>query len=404
MAWGSLTVGRVLLSETPSISHQVNASSGVQGLTLEGLQSTPPLTRAQVRARQEDLMAMLDRDLPLVFSNKDNHTGFYRVSDIGTRDTYWAADMVQFFPWNLTLTRIGTDNSIDMESRLASVVRLNDFALSGERWHAPAPGAYAYWTGFTQPGSSVSRPLANGEGSITVYRAIPAGVHPRWGISAPNYLRGRVRLHVAGQERSGIQFRVSDAADWELSNGVVRVRPRSSGGLLDIGVWDGPAWSDKAYDVVVGSAITPPFDAVTVLRNDFECVVIRLVKSKSPGRTLLDLTLRRGSRFVEGYLSTDASATLGFQTQASVTTTNNAASGYIVASGDDADGNRIAMGAPRAFTGSTTGAISKAASTSLAFWAGVVLNGSAPAAGDAATDLRNQYIGALAEQVQAVKR
>lgn len=556
MAWGSLTVGRIALSETDTLSHQVNASSGEQSVAITGLQSMPPLTQAQARARAEDLMATLDTALPLIFTNKDNHTGFYSVKDVGTKFTDWAE--AEFFKWTLSLTRIGTDNSVDMESRLASVVRLNDFALTGERWHAPSPGAYGYFTGTTQPSGQVVRPLANSEGSITVYRGIPANVHPRWGISAPNYLKGRARLLVSSQERSGIGFRIADATNWELNNGLVRVKPRAANGLLDIGIWDTAAWSDKAYDITAGGAITAPFDAITVLRNDFEAVVIRLVKTKAPGRILVDLTLRRGARFVEGYIQTDASATLGigiggvplnqnpyFETnvlnwfpkggagvtiarstlqfhegvasmlltpngtavtaeyecdsiaaipgqalmasawvrcsvarnytlnmnyfsgapgtgagylgstagtpvalvantwtlvttsgsapastnsaslgayidgtpantvqlwtdEATLTntlpTTNNAATGYIVATANDADGNRAVMGSPRTFTGSTTGGITKAASTAFAFWVGVVLDGAAPLAGDAATDLRNQYIGALAEQTLAVKR
>lgn len=567
MAWGNLSVGRIPLHETHVLSHQVNATTGEQSVSIEGQEAMPPLDQDGVRARQEDLMAMLDRALPLIFERKDNHTGFYRVKDVGTRATYWVGE-AEFFGWNLSLTRIGTENAVDMESRLASIVRANDFALTGERWHAPSPGAYGYFTGTTQPGSSVSRSLADGEGAITVYRAIPAGVHPRWGITAPNYLRGRARVLVNWVERSGVGFRVPDALSWEINNGLVRVRPRSNGGVLSIGVWDTGlgGWSEKPYGVIVGTEITPPFDSVTVLRNDFEAVVIRLVKSKSPGRILVDLTLRRGSRVVEGYVQTDSSATMGFMhsptplnrnpffeelgalsstavgyflkvgstfnrttglfhegiasglltpdgvsasaefeswpvpcspgmdmqmsmwvripvsrnmnfainwfsnpppygggpgtgylsstaspataivantwTQVFLTgvapastqsasidayldatpaasttlrvdevklgqyllTTNNAATGYLVAAADDTDGNRAAMGSPRSFTGSTNGVMTKTAVTSFAFWAGTVVDGSAPAAGDAATDLRNQYIGSLAEQTLAVAR
>lgn len=401
MAWGQLTVGRIILRETYDLSHQVNATTGEQSISIEGIESMPPLTLAQARAKQEDLAAMLDRALPVILSTKDNNTGFYYVKDVGTKITEWPE--AAFFGWNLSLARIGTENAVDMESRLGPSVRTNSFTLLGERWHAPAVGHYGYFTGSTHPSGSVSRVLADSEGTITVYRGVPANINPVWGVTAPNALLGRSRVLVAGQERSGVGFRVA-STDWSLTNGLVRVTALASGGVLKFEAWDGAVWSSNDLDVTVGTDLTAPFDAMTVLRNDFECVVIRLVRTKSPGRSLIDLTLRRGARFVEGFIQTDSSATLGVKTHASVTTTNNDASGYIVETADDASGNRITLGSPLTFTGSTTGGVSKAATTTFSFYVGQVIDGSAPASGDAATVLLDQYIGSLTEQTLAVKR
>jgi hypothetical protein len=339
----------------------------------------------------------------VVFEAKDNHTGFYTVSDTGSKLTDWPE--AEFFGWNLSLKRVGTENAVDMESRLASVVRLNSFALTGERWHAPAVGAYAYFTGTGgSPSGTVSRVLADGEGTITVYRGIPAGVNPTWGITAPNYLLGRVRFKADSQERSGTGIRLN-ATGWELTNGLVRVTPLASSGILKIESWDGGAYSTTSLDFAAAGGTLAAFDSVTLLKNDFECVVLRLVKSLSPsGRVLVDLTLRRGSRFVEGFVQSSASNTISLTVNGGLATTNNAASGYIVASGDDAAGNRYIMGSPLTFTGSTGGVISLASTTTFAFFAGHVIGGGSPASGDGATTIRDQYIGSLAEQTLAVKR
>ena len=391
MAWGTVTVGRIALRETYDLSHQVNATTGEQSVAMEGMESSPPFTAAQVNARQQDLMAMLDRDLPLVFSSKSQHTGFYRVKDVGTKLTEWPE--AAFFGWNLTMVRIGTENAVDIESRLGSVVRQNAFSLTGERWHAPAVGAYGYFTGNTPPSGSVDRVLDDAEGTIRVYRGIPADINPVWGSTAPNYLLGRSRIVVDGQERSGVGFRVA-TTDWSLTNGLVTVTPMAAGGMLTIAGYD--------LDVTVTTDLAPPWDAMTVLRNDFECCVVRLVKSKTAtGRILLDLTLRRGSRFVEGFLQTDSSTTLGIKTDSAVTTTNNDTLGYIV---ESAGTDRLTIGVPVTFTGSTTGGVSKTTTTTLPFYVGLVVNGASPASGDSAVNLRDQYIGALTEQAQAVKR
>jgi hypothetical protein len=392
VSWGIVQVGRIYLRETYDLSHQVNATTSESQVSMEGMESSPPFTVAQVNARQQDLMAMLDRDLPVIFSDKDEHTAIYRVKDVGTKLTEWPE--ATFFGWNLNLVRIGTDNAVDMESRFGSTIRSNAFALTGERWHAPAVGAYGYFTGSSNPSGSVARVLANGEGTITVYRGIPDDINPIWGIAPANYLLGRVRMTVDGQERSGVGFRIATTS-WSLTNGLVTVSPIASGGVLNVAGTD--------MDVTVsGTDLTAPWDAVTVLRNDFEAIVVRLIRGKAgSGRTLLDLTLRRGSRFVEGFLQTDTSGTVGVKTHASVTTTNNAATGYIIAtSGTD----RITLGSPVSFTGSTTGAISKATSTQFPFYVGLVVAGASPASGDSAVNLRDQYIGTLAEQTLAVKR
>lgn len=401
MAWGTLQVGRLQLRETYDLLYAVNATTGEQSVSLEGMESTPPWTEAQLEARSHDLISLLDQAIPVVFSSKGDHTGMYVVRDVGAKVTRWPE--ATSLPWTLSLGRIGSENAVDMESRLGSVVRTNSFALTGERWHAPAIGAYAYFTGTTPPSGSVGRALADAEGTISVFRDIPAIANPVWGITASNYLLGRSRLTVDGQERSGVGFRIASTA-WVLTNGVIRVSPLASSAMLRIEGWDGAAWSTHDFDITVATDLAPPLNAVTVIRNDFECVVIRLVKDRAPGRTMVDLTLRRGAAFVEGFIQTDSSATLGVKTDSSVTTTNNDATGYIVETANDASGNKLTLGVPITFTGSTTGGVSKAAVIQLPFYVGYVIDGSSAVSGNTAIDLRDQYIGTMTEQTLAVKR
>lgn len=402
MGWGSLQVGRTPLRETYEVSYQVNATTGQQSVALQGMESSPPFTEAQIVARSEDLVAMLDRALPVTFSSKATQNGLYEVQDVGAVITGWPE--AKFFNWTLRLNRIGAENAVDIESRLGSVVRQNDFALTGERWHAPAVGAYGYFTGTAQPSGSIGRVLADAEGTVTVFRDIPAGVSPVWGIAAPNYLLGRSRVLVDGVERSGIGVRVA-TTDWTLTNGLIRVTPNAAGSMLQIEGWDGAAWSTQDLDITVGTDLAPPWDAMTILRNDLECVVLRLIKSKSPsGRILVDLTLRRGAAFVEGFIQTDASATLAVKTDPALTTTDNDATGYIIETSNDANGNQFTSGSPITFTGSTTGSISVAASIEFPWYAGYVIDGTSGVSGNTAIHMRDQYIGALTEQALAVKR
>jgi len=208
-ALGTLRVGRMTLKEGFVISDQVNATTGESSVSLTGREIYPGVPEATVIARQEDFIAMFGRSTPVTFSSKSNNDGFYIVHDVGAVLTKWEAEAT-YLDWTLSLTRVGAENAVDQESRIASVVRANDFTLPGDRWLAPPPLHYAFYTGGTTPSGSVLRALADGEGTIKVYRGMPANTNPRWGCTPSAYIAGRSRILVGGVERTGLSFRISD--------------------------------------------------------------------------------------------------------------------------------------------------------------------------------------------------
>jgi hypothetical protein len=396
--WGSIQLNRTLLRERFAA-----AETGVnRAMDLDGQESTPPLTRPVLVATHDNLNA-LDSDSPIAvtWTDKPERNGYYQVKSCGSTITEERGDRV-LADWKISLDRLGSAGEIDLQSRLTGAVRLNDFGLPGERWHAPPIGHYAYYTGSTSPTTMTRTGV---DGAMTVYRSVPSGVSPRWGCAPTDYLKGRARVTdtAAGLEVDGTQ-RPVPAAAWALSNGLVNVAPTASAGVLDVQAYTGGAWHSKLWNVTIGGANVAAWDSVTLLRNDLEHVVLRLTASRSPGRAVLDLALRRGARTVEGYLQSGSSATLAVYLRTLETNTSAAASGYVVATGNDADGNRFAAGSARTFGAHTNGGVSKAAATGLDFWLGVQTGGASPSAGDAVLDLRNQYIGALAESTYAVRR
>jgi hypothetical protein len=396
--WGSVQLGRNLLRET----FDVNEQGGDRTLDFDGQESNPPLTRAVLTATHDNINAMeADSPVAVTWTDKPERNGFYQVKANSSTLTEYKNDTVTA-DWKVTLSRLGAVGEVDIQSRLTGVVRLNDFSLTGERWHAPAIGHFGYYTGATSP-STMTR--ATSDGTITVYRSVPAGASPRWGCDPLTYLKGRVRVAdtVAGLEVDGTE-RSLPAAGWALSNGLVNVVPTASGGVIDVQAYTGGAWHSKLWNVTVAGSGVAAWDSASILRNDLEHAILRLSASRSPGRVTLDLALRRGARTVEGYLQSGSSATLAVYLRTLETNTSAAASGYVTATGNDADGNRFAAGSARSFTAHTNGGVSKASATALDFWLGVVAGGGSPASGDAATDLRNMYIGSLAEATYAVRR
>lgn|SRR5574341_129641 len=405
--WGTITFGRMTLREADVVGSDIHASSGLRSLTITGEESNPPLTAAQVKQRQEDLMGMKDMLIPVIFTVKTDHNGYYLVEDVTSDLTNWNVDGVtntgQKFSWSVRLTRIGPDNAVDLESRLTGTARVNNFGLSAEKWHAPSIGHYGYYTGTTQP-SSMTR--TSEDGAITVYRTVPADINPRWGSAVSTYMSGRVRVKLGGVERSGVNVATA-ASGWSLNNALVNVTPGTSG-TLSVDAYDGSSYDAKEWNTSIGASASSPtttWEAVTILRNDPEQCTIRLLDSQSPGRSILDLTLRRGSRFVEGYLQTDRSTTLGVWLQNAEAGTAPASGGHVVATSNDAQGHKFIVGSAKTFTANTVGGgLFKDSTTTMDFFIGAVVNGTSAASGDVATVLTSQYIGAMAENTMGVKR
>lgn len=404
MSWGTITVGRLTLRETVLADDRVNQLTDARTLVIQGQESMPPLlTMAELNQRREDIMGLMGMTVPVRFTDKPNLDGYYRVVDTGAGQTNWQ-DEVAWVDWNLSLELIGPANAVDLESRLTAAGRVNDFGLSASAtWHAPAASAYGYDTGANTPSGTVSR--AGSDGTVTVFLDLPANTNPRWGSTLANYGAGRCRFTLDGFERTGTNLTVAGSA-WSLDNSLVRVTPAASA-TLSVDAWDSGAWTTKTWNVSVagsGAALGTP-SAVTVLRNDYEAATVRLVWDRAPGRATLDLTLRRGSRLAEGYLQTGAANTLAVYRASAEAGTAPASSAYVTATGNDAAGNRYLVASARSFTALTVqGGLQKTSTRTLDFGVGVVFNGGSAATGDAATDLRSQYLMAMAETTQGVKR
>lgn len=401
MAWGELKLGRVVTKETHTLVRSIDVD-GVQTIQLTGQDIYPGtgMTMERVRANQDDILSLLDKMVPIVFQNKTEHNGYYVVTSVETDKLYWVGEAARN-GWTVAARLIGPDNAVDIESRVANVIRANDHSLTGTRWHAPPIGHYAYYTGSALPSGSVAR--TGEDGAQTVYLGVPANISPRWGCAVGNYSAGRVRITVNSVERSGFNLAVP-ATGWQLSNGLLRITPMTSGGQLLIESHDGTQWEGKQWHIAKGGATTSlgTFDAATILRNDPELIVIRLMRNGAPGRTLVDLTLRRGSRFVEVYIQTDSSVTLGAYLNTNEAFTNG--TGVNTATANDAAGNKAVIGSARTYNANANGGLSKAAVTKMDLWIGSVVGGTGAAAGDAANDLRDQYIGTMAESTRAGKR
>lgn len=399
--YGVIQVGRLSLREDDSLDFQLQGDGNTTTFTLNGQESVDRLGYALVQKRMDDLVGLSGQMLPVSFSHKSELNGFYRVRDVGGTVRKWSEQSAAIVPWSMTMERIGYTNEINIESRLSGpITRVNDHSATGKRWHAPAGSHYAYSAGSTTP-LFVTR--ASSDGAMTVYHTLGSLVNPRWGTTVTTYGNGRCRfLDSSGVERSALQVPVSPTG-WTLTNGIVRVQVNPATGVFEISAWTGGAWQVKGWELFhsTGPAVTLGVpDVVSVLRNDYECGVVRIVKALNPGRVFVDFVVRRGSRFVEIYVQHQFGTTL--KIVRSTPEASTASTGYLRATAADAQGNRFVVGSARSFTAdNVNGGISKTATPTLDAFVGVEV--AAPATGDAAADLFQQYLGSPAELVQGVK-
>lgn len=397
--WGVTTIGRLQMRETFEVDEGGGES---RTLGLAGQEASPDLTRDEFLLRHDGILALNDPLLPVTFTDKPERDGYYTVKSATAKYVEYVGDIIKS-DWTMELARLGSASEVDLQTRLTGAHRNNSFGASGERWQAPPIGHYGY---YAQGGNPSILTRTGADGAITVYRGVPAGALPRYGCAPSAYFAGAARLTVGGAALAGTD-RPLPTSSWALTNGLVNIVPAASGSgaTLDVQSYTGGAWRSKLWNISDGSVLTS-WLGVTLLRNDAEQVIVRLVGGTQPGRVTVDLTLRRGSRFVEAYVQRSTSATLSVFLTSSETTTNNlAASGYVVATSNDAAGNKYVAGSAAASTTAhANGGVSKTSTVALDVFMGVAAGGSSAVSGDTAVHLRDQYIGAVSELVSVVRR
>lgn len=393
--WGILTVGGIAFRETTAVEE-----TGEGGFTIRGQESYPPQTLAAVRATHENVLGLQGQTVPAVLTDKTTRTAFYEVT--GATSTLVDKQNGQYVTatWQLTLRRAGSERDVEFESRVPTIGRADELAgtQTPSFWHAPPVGVTSYYTGATVPAGSVVRDSA--EGAVTVFTGLPVDVAPRWTAPASSYLAGSARVAVGGIRRAGLE--TAAGADWELSNGLVRVAADGFG--FAASAWDSGAYrSVKGFVPAVSGVNLATVPEFTILRNTPEEVAARLTYPTLPGRVTVDLCLRRGARFVTGVMKRHSAATLGIRRTAAEAVT--APTGGLRATSADADGNRFVVLSSRlpGTTDLATAYFSKATVTQLDFAVGFEV-GAAPVAGDAFADLLLQYLGTQVPTTRVIRR
>ena len=361
----------------------------------------------QARSLRDELHRMVDNDdliLPVVWTADASFDGYYRV--LGANLNLGIASLNGWYPFTCQLERMGSDGLIAIESRLQVGLRANAHSItlgSSEPIHG-VPDTHKAYNPDTATPTTMTRTLA--DGTVRVFRDMPQNIDPVWGIAAANFYKSACQIEV------GVTLRVVAGLDadnlpddWRINNAAVRVSPNGTSGRLDVAHFDGTIWETaKVWEVRVGGTEVGQWDNFSVLRNDASTVIVRLNRRDSEVTVVtLDLTLKRGSRFVEARITRNVAA--AFKIVRNTTEAATTLTGAIRATVNDGDGNRYVLGSSKAVTDDLVeGGITSASLIGWDFFIGSAIAGSSAVAGDAPADLVNQYHGYVTEVMNPVRR
>lgn len=360
-----------------------------QSLSLSGEQQVASLGATGQDFRRQ-LRAMTGQTVPMSWPESPIEEGWWTVNGA-------SADISRptFVEWSVDLSRVGSESESEFESHLVGADLRNDHGLTGRRFHAAPVAAYAYRVGGTLPSTIVR---VGEDGNVTTHLDV-GDVNPVWSVAPSGWYAGAATVTVSGRVVAGREA-PNTPRDWQIDNSLVRVTPGVDGSI-DVGCWDPQTagWVDKTFDFRINGGRVPSWEAVAVLHNTPAQVGIRLTR---PTMTL-DLSVRRGSRFVIGTIKRDVASDIKIERITAEAAT--VFTGGIHATSNDANGNRYVIGTAQSHTADTAqGGIEKTDTSSFSWMVGYEINGTTAQAGDTASDMMAQHIGYVAETVRPVLR
>ena len=402
-------------------------------ITMNGRISIDDTEISRAKAVRDQIVALADNpdelfvpmkwDGDVTINSVVRPTSATATMDPGALERGW-------FPWKITADRVPNGSQPNVESPLIGGFRANAAGVAGPPgtvvpWHAVPYAALDYYDG-ASAFQSVPYLLESATGQVGFYPFI-AGVGrktARMAIPPANWYDGAACVEQAYPD--GRYYTVHgrqlysglSSSGWRIGNGIIRITP-GTGGALVLQAWDSAtrAWGAShtltlsAYDGSSSYTVNR-INSVSILRNSPEECRIRIgLGLLSTGinyghRTMLDIKIRRGARFVECRWTTLGTAMLGAITEAA-STGGTTFTGGVVSGGPDAQGNLVAMFTPT-FASITTGPIAMDSTgvgiraLGWSFGVGIVLAGAFAVNPNRSTDLRDQYFAPYGERMTVV--
>lgn len=357
--------------------------------------------------------------VPVAWSEDSTRDGWYRILSTSV-STVPASLVAGWFRYQVEMVRMPGYSQPRLEHLHVGQYRTNVHGVESGYYYLGVPSAHVNF-GITGNGYDGYASRTTDSGALTIYGNQYPTITPAaaFEATASYYLPiassyvGAATIEVGTSLATVVGRQVPLSTNWRLSNGLVRVTPSASAGKIDIAHYDGTQWETaKTYRLrdTSLSVDVAALTSFTVLRNDPASVSIRLGLSVPhpsptfliplPDAPFLDLTLRRGSRFVEGHITNDHSWLVRRDTAEAATAVSPSG---IRATANDAGGNRFVMFTPHTKTNDlVNGGFTMTPAGGCSFVIGSEIGGSGSTGIDTAAELQEQFWASQTDRLVVV--
>lgn len=428
----SLTIGRIGVSvanggDGLSFDGPVNVSREGSTLTVTGF--VYGLARPAAAWRAGQILGLRGFDesvVPVTFSEAPELDGFYRVLDASC-DFVMIGSATQdaLVPWTVTLEEGAASRQPRVELYTVYSLMINNGGATTCDVVVAVPGPTVDVDPVFTADTSGSRSVA--EGSSVVYvadtstTAAQTNGYSTFTVPPASYYHGSVKIehdigsstfrHAMGRPDLPSAGPSSESAVLRLGNGLVRlVLTYSNATVSDLSVqwWDGTQW-DTATEFYVEGVTTHgelTYHSVEVLHNTAEYGAVRLraiPASTAVGATHVDVSLRRGSRWLSVIPTSTAAPSGGWRLGFTASTASTTLANGLRRTSNNAGGNREILFNRGSHTKDlTNGRLTDAALLTAPFGIGCEIAGSSATGQNTAANQLDEFLGVVTETAQIV--
>jgi hypothetical protein len=414
----TVTIGRLTFTSPGNLTYTGGGSE--RNYTLSGVivpTDSDGLDLTEAKYIRDELISMANYDIvyPFTYAGDTTISAYVKVESADVTINRYAGAGIAY---NISLKFLGNPGEIRFESQFSGGILDNDHSITStdSQFFAPPVGAYSIHI----PGVGTGNAPAQ-EDRIVSYEDSTATLkyfsndnlrnnNIEFECNPEDYLKGACEISTNGKVRCGIYSPNTNVDQTVISNGLVKMALTNSNteSRFTTSLWDSDGWrSDKEFAISKGSSETEwdGWNTVQIIKNYPECATVRFTANSNTdgtGRLTFDVSLRRGSRFfsliVHSYGTADRITIKRTTTEASTSAT-----GYIVSTSDDSEGNYYVLGSPNTFTADTTDGGIYLTATQMKAFVGYALDGSSASGENTPDNIRDSYLDYVYEYVRSIK-
>lgn len=410
----TVTVGRLTFTSPGELSfsgatNQVNNSVSISGkLAVDDLDDAKSL--------RDELISMSKQDCPVAFTYTGDSTlkGYCYVESVSIDISRYSIGGIDY---SIDLRWLGKPGEINLESHFSGALIENSHSITSttNQMHSPPRQHYTYH--HTGTLTNTNREQYQNQTTIIKTGGNLRNSNATYNVEPENYYEGAVEIKIKDYHdqlrlRAG---RDSDnkPTDAIIQNGLIKLtvlgdntsQCRFTTHLYDPDLDDYASAQTWAISATGSETEWQSWQSIQILKNEPQIATIRLTThydaTNKDGRLVFDITMKRGAQHLEFVASQWQTQQLNVKSTTALAGTN--ATGYVIATSSNNEGNKYIIGTPSAYTADTTNlGIEVSGSTAVKGFIGGEIGTSASGA-NTADSIRDQYLDSIFETVRVVK-